>query len=30
MHSMIIEHEHDLDAPVEEQTEMPTPEVEVT
>ncbi|KAL1211725.1 hypothetical protein V5N11_023721 [Cardamine amara subsp. amara] len=30
MHNMIIEDERDLDAPVEEQTEFPTPEVEMT
>ena len=30
MHNMIIEDERDLDAPFEEQTEIPTPEVEVT
>ncbi|KAL1218722.1 hypothetical protein V5N11_028862 [Cardamine amara subsp. amara] len=30
MHNMIIEDERDLDAPVEEQTEFLTPEVEMT
>ena len=30
MHNMIIEDECDLDTPVEEQTEIPTPEEEVT
>ena len=30
MHNMIIEDEHDLDTPDEEQTDIPTPEVEVT
>lgn len=30
MHNMIIEDERDLDAPVEEQTEIPPPEVEMT
>ena len=30
MHNMIIEDKNDLDAPVEEQTEIPIPEVEMT